>query len=120
MSSPSSGWTQGALPNASQLFATLTIPVTGTWLISFSIVITSTAVSSGQLAFTNADLSNIGLVPDQATFGGAFTNANALTFQGSLVVNGISGNINAYSSFSGGNTITCLYTYSFLQAVRIA
>ena len=108
------------MSNNSTLFATLVIPLTGTWLISFSIVITSTAVSTGQLAFTNSDFSNIGLVPDQATFGACFNNTTGLTFQGSLVVNGISGNISAYLSFTGGNAVVCLYTYSFLQAVRIA
>ena len=119
MVSPSSGWTQGNLTNTQALFATLVIPITGTWLISFGIVITSTAVSTGQLTLTNANLSNIGLTPNQATFGASFNTSTGLVFQGSLVVNSLSGTINAYTTFSGGNTVTCLYSYSYLQATRI-
>jgi len=118
--SPTSGWAQGVLPNASQQLTNIVIPVTGTWLISFSIVITSTAVTSGQIVFLNADISNIGIVPDQITFGGAFNNATGLTFHGSFVVNGISGSIVVNTQFTGGNGILCLYSYSYLQAVRIA
>lgn len=110
------------LNNASQQLAILTIPVTGTWLISFNIIIGSSAVSSGQLVLINSAFSNIGLTnaTNQATFGGSFISATGLTIQGSLIVNGISGNIVAHISFIGGNTLTCLYTNSYLQAVRIA
>ena len=119
MVSPSSGWTQGILSNNSTTLATLTIPVTGTWLISFNIVITSTTVSVGILTLSNADFSNIGLSSDQTSFGGCFTGTNTLTIQGSLVVNGISGVVNASTTFGSGNGVTCVYSSSFFQATRI-
>jgi hypothetical protein len=122
VNSPSSGWTQGTLNNSSQNFATLIIPVTGTWLISFSIVVSSVAISTGQFVMTNSAFTNIGLTngTNQATFGGTLTQSNTLTFQGSLVVNNLSGTINSTVSFTGGNGISCLYAYSYLQATRIA
>ena len=120
--SPSSGWTQGTLSNGEAIFATFTIPVSGTWLISFGIVIGSTAVTTGQLRLTNVAFPNIGLtnVNNQALFGASFINSNSLTFQGSLVVNNISGVVTVYTAFSGGNGLTCSYSTSFIIAVRIA
>ena len=122
VSSPSSGWTQGALSNNTSAFATLTIPVTGTWLISFNINVTSVAVSLGIITLTNAAFNNIGLTngTNKVSFGGAFIGTSSLTMQGSLVVNGISGTVNVSTTFSGGNGIICVYNESFLEAVRIA
>lgn len=122
MNSPSAGWTTGSLPNSQALLATLIIPVTGTWLISCSIAISSVALSTGQLILTNAAFNNIGLTntPKQATFGGALNAANALILSGSLVVNGLSGTVNIETAFTGGNGVICLYAYSFIQATRIA
>ena len=121
MNSPSSGWTQGNLTNAQALFATLVIPTPGIWLISFSVVITSTAVTTGQVILTSAYFANLGLTngTNQATFVGAVGANNGMTMQGSIAAN-ISGTINAYTTFTGGNAVTCLYTYSYLQATRIA
>ena len=104
--------------------ASLSIPVTGTWLISFSIVVSSVAISTGQFVMTNSAFTNIGLTngSQQATYEGTISqgNGNNNSIQGSLVVNNISGSVTMALSFLSSGNVACLYTYSYFQAVRIA